>query len=107
MIDKPNESKRVLISQGARAFMVPLGRVVITQGAHAALEASPTGAAYMLNRHVTGDWGDVDSEDWTANDRALADGNRLLSVYHIEGAKFYVITEWDRSATTILLPEEY
>jgi hypothetical protein len=61
-----------------------------------------------FTRHVRGDWGDVDDEDWEANERALMEGTRLLSVYRsAEGVKFWVITEWDRSLTTVLLPEEY
>ena len=50
----------------------------------------------------------VDKEDGAANDRALKDGERLLSAYVLDtGTKVWVITEWDRSATTILLPEQY
>ena len=61
-----------------------------------------------LDRHRRGDWGDVGKEDWQANERALKHGERLLSVYHAaDGTKFYVISEWDRSATTVLLPEDY
>ena len=61
-----------------------------------------------LQRHQTGDWGDVDEEDRQANDRALHEGTRLFSVYHsATGIKFWVITEADRSATTFLLPEDY
>jgi hypothetical protein len=56
------------------------------------------------------DWGlgVVGPEDWAANDRALADGDRLLSSYLTDGGtKVWIITEWDRSVTTVLLPEEY
>ena len=61
-----------------------------------------------LGRHIHCDWGDVCKEDWEANERALMEGTRLFSVYHTrQGVKFYVITEADRSATTILLPEDY
>jgi hypothetical protein len=61
-----------------------------------------------LRRHARGDWGDLDDEDLQANERALKDGTRLLSAYHSSaGTKFWIITEWDRSATTVLLPEEY
>jgi hypothetical protein len=61
-----------------------------------------------LGRHVRGDWGDVDDEDWQANERALTEGTRLLSVYRSGGGvKFWVITEWDRSVTTVLLPSDY
>jgi hypothetical protein len=60
-----------------------------------------------LRRHVRGDWGEVDNHDWAANEAALAHGSRLLSVYRSsKGIKFYVITEHDRSVTTLLLPED-
>ncbi len=83
-----------------------LGRTMITAGAKRELTDAEVLTA--LGRHARGDWGDVDDEDWEANERALKEGTRLLSVYHSSGGvKFYVITEWDRSLTTVLLPEEY
>ena len=61
-----------------------------------------------MQRHLAGDWGDVDSHDHAANERALIEGTRLLSAYQsAQGVKFWIITEADRSATTILLPEDY
>ena len=61
-----------------------------------------------LFRHEREDWGDVSMEDWLANNYALSNGGRLLSSYHTAaGVKFWIITEADRSATTVLLPEEY
>lgn len=61
-----------------------------------------------LNRHARGDWGDVDEHDRQANNTALREGTRLLSSYHTaDGTRFWIITEADRSATTVLLPEEY
>ena len=61
-----------------------------------------------IQRHQAGDWGDVDSHDREANNRALIEGTRLLSVYHASnGVTFWIITEADRSATTVLLPEDY
>jgi hypothetical protein len=87
----------------------PLGQLVATPGALAALEAAQTSVAELIGRHLTGDWGVVDREDWQANDRALLEGTRLLSAYELPhtGEKVWVITEWDRSGTTILLPSEY
>lgn len=87
-----------------------LGRVVMTRGVAALIEDRPDLHAALhaaLGRHVNGDWGNVGREDWAANDAALAAGERLLSAYDLAGAKVWVITEWDRSATTVLLPEEY
>ena len=84
----------------------PLGQTVITRAALAKLSA--TDVSQALNRHLSGDWGDVDPEDWQANEDSLKHGARLVSVYHAaEGAKFYIITEWDRSYTTVLLPADY
>jgi hypothetical protein len=61
-----------------------------------------------LQRHQAGDWGDLDEHDRQENDRALQDGSRLLSAYRTEsGVKFWIITEADRSVTTVLLPEDY
>jgi hypothetical protein len=61
-----------------------------------------------LRRHARGDWGEVGVEDQRANDRAVQDGGRLLSAYSTKtNVKFWIITEADRSATTVLLPEEY
>ncbi len=57
---------------------------------------------------ASGDWGEVCVEDWDANELALQNGTRLLSTYtSTAGIKFWIITEWDRSITTILLPEDY
>ena len=84
----------------------PLGQVVATP---AALKLVPPEVLLQwLHRHQTGDWGVVGPEDWAANDRALTDGDRLLSSYLTGGGtKVWIITEWDRSVTTVLLPEEY
>ena len=83
----------------------PLGRVVIT---HAALEAlAPEAVHTALTRHGNADWGDLCEEDWKWNDQALLIGERLFSVFFDRETKFYVITEWDRSVTTILLPADY
>ena len=61
----------------------------------------------LLIRHHQGDWGDLEREDKQANDAALINGSRLFSAYIVQGVKFWVITEADRSSTTILLPSEY
>lgn len=82
------------------------GRLVATPGALEALNLREIMSA--LSRHVYGDWGDVCKEDWNANEKALKEGTRLFSVYYSrKQTKFYLITEWDRSLTTVLLPSEY
>ena len=85
----------------------PTGQLVITRGAAAALTVGDLSQALL--RHLSGDWGNLDCADWELNEAALQHGaNRLFSVYESEaGTKFYLITEWDRSVTTFLLPEEY
>ena len=70
-------------------------------------EVSLDSIVAMLTRHQTGDWGEVDMDDWARNDEALVRGGRLLSAYTYEATKVWVITEADRSVTTFLLPEEY
>ena len=61
----------------------------------------------LVQRHASGDWGDLDAHDKEANDVAVREGFRLLSAYELEGTRFWIITEADRSTTTILLPDEY
>jgi len=86
--------------------LVPMGQIVITPAAQETL--SPRDIIHGLGRHSRGDWGTLDDEDKAANDRSLKVGARLLSAYQgAKGAKFWIITESDRSITTILLPGEY
>jgi hypothetical protein len=91
-----------------------LGRVVITPGAMAALIDSGQQPAKFLCRHQQGDWGDLSDDDKACNDAAIQfEGDvdrqdRILSGYRTaKGVKIWVITEYDRSVTTLLLPEEY
>lgn len=83
-----------------------LGKIYVTKAVQA--QICPIDALSSLSRHWQGDWGDVVAGDATANDQAVNDGTRLLSAYQSrEGIKFWIITEADRSSTTILLPEDY
>lgn len=87
-------------------IVLELGQVVATPAAGEILDDYDIHDA--LSRHQSGDWGDVSDGDWKANDRALKHGERILSVYRsAKGEKFWVITEWDRSITTMLLPDDY
>lgn len=89
-------------------FKVCLGEVVATPGVLKTFEESGDMAERFLARHQAGDWGDVCREDWEENDRSLESGLRLLSAYKLrDGSKIWIITEGDRSATTVLLPDEY
>lgn len=81
---------------------------VFLRGEHAQQFLAVQLARDLLRRHQAGDWGDVDSEDKAANDRAVRDGLRLLSAYDLgDGLRVWLITEHDRSVTTLLLPSDY
>lgn len=84
----------------------PMGRLVITANAGGKLD--PDEVDNALNRHRDGDWGNIGAADTLANTEALLRGGRLFSAYEDSyGNRFYIITEADRSATTVLLPEDY
>ena len=87
---------------------IDLGAICSTPGALAALEEADQTVSEFVVRHGAGDWGEVDSEDWQENDLSVREGLRLLSAYTLKtGVKIWIITEADRSVTTVLLPEEY
>lgn len=88
--------------------MFPIGRAYATPSALKAMKDSATSPATLLDRHGSGDWGDLDEEDKLTNDAAVEHGGRILSAYKLPtGAKVWIITEWTRETTTIMLPEEY
>ncbi len=83
-----------------------LGQIVATRCVIA--EVSQQEITHALSRHVVGDWGDLCEEDLQANEDALASDARLFSKYSsTEGTIFWIITECDRSVTTVLLPSDY
>jgi hypothetical protein len=87
------------------------GQLVVTGGINDLMADNEEFAKHVylsLRRHLTGDWGDVCDEDRVANELALHDGERLFSVYKKDGLpNIWIITEWDRSVTTVLFPDEY
>ena len=86
--------------------VVRLGKIVSTPNALTQLTNADILSA--IQRHQAGDWGDLGQEDLKANNRALSQGTRLLSAYRAaNGLRFWIITEADRSVTTVLLPEDY
>lgn len=89
----------------------PMGHIVVTRGVDERGETDPAFQEFVsrsLRRHRAGDWGDMSPEDKKANDAALKEGNRLMSAYEQKPfPKIWIITEWDRSVTTVLFPEEY
>ena len=86
------------------------GNIYATRGIADAMDQSPKFAAEVrqaFGRYQQGDWGDVCEEDRAQNDEAARNGERVLASYQTSGGKIWIITEWDRSATTILYPDEY
>ncbi len=83
----------------------PLGQLAITPNASVQLSTEVVISA--LRRHASGDWGNVPPEDAMANDDALHRGGRLFSAYGQASSRFWIITEADRSVTTVLLPNDY
>jgi hypothetical protein len=85
-----------------------LGQIVATPGALQSLEEAGQDPSELLTRHGSGDWGELDEEDQKENELSVREGFRILSAYTLEtGVKVWVITEADRSATTLLLLAEY
>jgi hypothetical protein len=85
-----------------------LGQLVATPGALAALEKAGQSYLEFIARHQRGDWGEVCGEDWALNDEAVGNETRILSAYRTaKQEQLWIITEWDRSVTTLLLPDEY
>ena len=84
-----------------------LGQAVATPGALELLEMTGTSPFMLLARHQSGDWGNVPPEDVTENELSVEQGFRILSSYRIGQERLWVITEADRSVTTILRPDEY
>ena len=87
-----------------------LGKLVMTRGVHSKIKEDVDFAVDVLDafeRYQRCDWGDLCDEDKAENEQALKDGERIFALYNIGNDKIYIITEHDRSATTILLPEEY
>ena len=89
----------------------PLGQVVATSGVYGMASDNEKFGEFVsksFNKHANGDWGNLCKEDKATNESALVNGERLFSKYHFDkDTSIYIITEWDRSVTTILFPEEY
>jgi len=84
------------------------GQLVMTAGVNDLVQRGALNPAPYLQRHLNGDWGDLCDEDRRSNDAALKNGDRLFSSYRITpDRKLWIITEWDRSVTTLLLPDKY
>ena len=112
LVTYDNEQQRMVdiaqVKEEKKKPLFPLGQVVATPGALEGLEQAGQLPAELLERHVTGDWGDLPEDDKQENDLSVKQGFRILSAYNLEGGtRLWVITEADRSTTTILRPDEY
>jgi len=88
--------------------VIPMGRLVATRGVDELVRQGQLNPIPYLRRHLTVDWGDVCDSDRRSNNAALRREERLLSSYQVTPTlKLWIITEWDRSVTTLLLPHEY
>jgi hypothetical protein len=87
----------------------PTGHLVMTAGVDELVRQGLLNPSPYLRRHISGDWGDLDDCDWRQNDAALLSGeDRLFSSYQLApDLRLWIVTEWDRSVTTLLLPSEY
>ena len=108
-LEKQGSARQVRKGHGqVPAAKFNLGQLVATPGALSALEEAGQDAIEFVSRHASGDWGDVSDADREENEFSLAHGFRLLSSYKLRnGTKLWIITEADRSSTTLLLPDEY
>lgn len=84
-----------------------LGHLLATPTVLNYLELNGITPQTLIARHAAGEWGDIHPDDRLLNDQAIRNGSRLLSAYRISSQRIYIITEWDRSSTTILLASEY
>ena len=88
--------------------LFPLGQVISTPAALKTMRATNVEPLSLLCRHIAGDWGNLDQHDKQLNDLAVKDGSRIFSAYHIgPKLRIWLITEADRSSTTVLLPDDY
>lgn len=100
--------RRKLERLNEKAILFPLGQIYSTHGAKDALSESDQEPFEFLKRHQTGDWGELCEDDKDANEHSLKENFRILSSYRTKlNEKIWIITEADRSSTTLLLPEEY
>ena len=91
-----------------RSVMFELGQIVATKAALNAFDNCGDSPVTYIRRHQTGDWGELGADDKRANEVAIKQGLRILSKYKIKsGESIYVITEWDRSYTTVMMREDY
>lgn len=89
---------------------IALGQIVSTRGVVDHMTESKISQVVLnelITRHQKGDWGDIPEEDREVNEQAVTNGERVMSSYMLGDKKIWIITEWDRSVTTVLFPDEY
>lgn len=101
----PTKEKGIDESMRSSRALFDLGNIVTTKSIADSVE--PSKIASMIRNHITGDFGVLCNEDIEANQDAIKNGERVLSAYMVNGKKVYIITEWDRSYTTVLYADEY
>ena len=101
------DSESLLQASLPKKILFPLGQIVATPGALELLSRHSLSPMTFIERHATGDYGCVCPEDALENERGVMYGNRILSAYDIAGQRVWIITEADRSVTTLLMPYEY
>lgn len=109
-MSESKEIATIATKDDLKPILFPVGRVVATPGAVDLLDRTGIDASTLLHHHQCGEWGTVCEQDGLLNKEAIALGRRILSAYklgHHAGERLWIITEWDRSVTTFLLPGEY
>lgn len=102
-----NSTNQQVSSDSSKTICFQLGQLIITPAALDLLARMAVNAAELIQRHQRGEWGCISAEDAVENENAIVDGLRILSSYQLGDECIWIITEADRSATTLLLPEEY
>ncbi|KPY90144.1 hypothetical protein ALO44_200018 [Pseudomonas syringae pv. tagetis] len=98
------------IAAGRQDASFELGRMMLTHSVQSLLQNSSLDVSQYLRRHATGDWGEISKDDWDSNQQALSADGRLFSGYDIDAedeTRLWIITESDRSVTTVMLPSDY
>ena len=106
---KVYESRVEATTNSLPAGKFPLGKLVVTRAVMDWLKEHNLvkSIGSILERHHNGDWGEMGEEDCASNEQALKHNLRLMSAYTVKDTKVWIITEWDRSITTILFPDDY
>ena len=105
--DQPTDTPKLPPANDRTRPLFALGRVVATPGVLEHFVTNGIDPIPYISRHQCGDWGEVPPEDARENDLSVLNGLRVLSAYKIAEKRVWIITEWDRSSTTLLFPSEY